>query len=101
LVFPFWEEEEGEEEKALALHDFERKSGFVDNLLVSPLLEKEQQSVFTAFMDDDISFVRQSCAGKYLNFWGMIHFISRLLHDDSLYALCAIIYDLRFSYYTL
>jgi len=54
LVFPFWEEEEGEE-KALALHDFERKSGFVDNLLVSPLLEKEQQSVFTAFMDDDIS----------------------------------------------
>jgi hypothetical protein len=55
LVFPFWEEEEGEEEKALALHDFERKSGFVDNLLVSPLLEKERQSVFTAFMDDDIS----------------------------------------------
>jgi hypothetical protein len=55
LVFPFWEEEEGEEEKALALHDFERKSGFVDNFLVSPLLEKERQSVFTAFMDDDIS----------------------------------------------
>ena len=44
-----------EKKKALALHDFERKSGFVDNLLVSPLLEKEQQSVFTAFMDDDIS----------------------------------------------
>jgi|TARA_B110000305_G_C18910482_1_gene390498 hypothetical protein len=39
LVFPFWE---GEEEEALALHDFERKSDFVEDLLVSPLLEKEQ-----------------------------------------------------------
>tara|TARA_B100000767_G_scaffold105247_1_gene101002 strand:+ start:340 stop:492 length:153 start_codon:yes stop_codon:yes gene_type:complete len=50
LVFPFCEEEE--KEKALALHDFERLRDFkVDDLLVS----KEQQSVFTAFMDDDIS----------------------------------------------
>jgi hypothetical protein len=70
LVFPFCEEEEGEE-KALALYDFERKSGFVDNLLVSPLLEKEQQSVFTAFMDDDISFkVKQVVWGNIFNFWG-------------------------------
>jgi hypothetical protein len=70
LVFPFWEEEEGEEEKALALHDFERKSGFVDNFLVSPLLEKERQSVFTAFMDDDISFVLKVVRGNILTFGG-------------------------------
>jgi hypothetical protein len=66
LVFPFWEEEE-EEEEDLVLHDFERSANFVDeNLLVS----KERQSVFTAFMDDDISFVLKVVRGNILTFGG-------------------------------
>tara|TARA_B100000482_G_scaffold139903_1_gene102925 strand:- start:130 stop:366 length:237 start_codon:yes stop_codon:yes gene_type:complete len=67
LVFPFWEEEEVEEED-LVLHDFERSKDFVDeNFLVS----KERRSVFTAFMDDDISFVRLKVVrGNILTFGG-------------------------------
>ena len=66
MVFPFWEEEE-EEEEDLVLHDFERSANFVDeNFLVS----KERQSVFTAFMDDDISFVLKVVRGNILTFGG-------------------------------
>ena len=66
MVFPFWEEEE-EDEEDLVLHDFERSRDFVDeNFLVS----KERQSVFTAFMDDDISFVLKVVRGNILTFGG-------------------------------